>query len=373
MALKTPEPHRFTDLTINEVSLVDNPAILSADETTQGVGFPVVKGEEPSPPEWVTKSLALKGDEDYLSALKRLVQTCKIHAQVSFPDSDVYYMDATTIKADYVDLADYWLSPMEPEYRVYRCSYTQEASGDFKISKVGDFKISKVERLKVEISYVSDMPQAKQEEAPANTEMKAPEVPAEVIAPAEKAEVAMSVEAPAATVAAPTPEVTAPVATEAPVEKAARVDTQTKGLNALFDVNTLLELQKSTGIPYRLVINADGSGSMEPVIVAQAPIEAAVVAAKAEVAKAEVAKVEAPKTEVAKAVEPAKVEDPELVAARAEIMALKQQLAGSATNDALVAKAVSTSDTNHKPADLLNSRANGLFASTVFSNRAGVR
>lgn len=360
MALKTPEPHRFTDLTINEVSLVDNPAILSADETTQGVGFPVVKGEEPSPPEWVTKSLALKDDEDYLSALKRLVQTCKINAQVNFPDSDVYYMYATTIKADYVDFADSWLSPMEPEYRVYRCFYTQEASGDFKISKV--------ERLKVEISYVSDMEQDKQEEAPANAEMQAPDAPAEVTAPAEKAEVAMSVEAPAVTVAAPTPEVTAPVATEAPVEKAARVDTETKGLNALFDVNTLLELQKSTGIPYRLVINADGSGSMEPVIVAQAPIEAAVVAAKAEVTK-----VEAPKTEVTKAVEPAKVEDPELVAARAEIMALKQQLAGSATNDALVAKAVSTSDTNHKPADLLNSRANGLFASTVFSNRAGVR
>lgn len=365
MALKTPEPHRFTDLTINEVSLVDNPAILSADETTQGVGFPVVKGEEPSPPEWVTKSLALKDDEDYISALQRLVQTCKINAQVNFPESDVYYMSASTIKSDYVDFAESWLSPMDAKYRVYRCSYTQEDGGEFKISKV--------ERLRVEIKYISDMEQVAQEEAPANAEMQAPDAPAEVTAPAEKTEVAMSVEVPAATVAAPTPEVTAPVATEAPVEKAARVDTQTKGLNALFDVNTLLELQKSTGIPYRLVINADGSGSMEPVIVAQAPIEAAVVAAKAEVAKAEVAKVEAPKTEVAKAVEPAKVEDPELVAARAEIMALKQQLAGSATNDALVAKAVSTSDTNHKPADLLNSRANGLFASTVFSNRAGVR
>ena len=261
---KNGEPHRFSDLVVNEVSLVTEPAILSQQESDDGVGFPVVKSvDEVHVPDAVAKAITPRDGEDYMSAIQRCISACKLKAMVELNDGDLYWMDAVKVGADTVILADYWGDPFSDSYVSYKCTYAQNESGDFEITGIEKLKIKWV---------LADEPaeDAKEDDVPDTT--KAAEAPA---APAVVTEEAPPVEA-------------APVAA-APVE-AAKSGEVTKNLSNLFSVEHMLQLSQGTGKTYRAIITADGV-TYEPVeTVVVSPVEAPT-AKVAETAPVEVAPV----------------------------------------------------------------------------------
>lgn len=288
---KNGEPHRFSDLVVNEVSLVTEPAILSQQESDDGVGFPVVKSvDEVHIPDAVAKAITPRDGEDYMSAIQRCINACKLKAMVELNDGDLYWMDAVKIGADSVILADYWGDPFSDSYVSYKCTYTQNESGDFEVTGIEKLKIKWV---------LADEPaeDAKEDDVPDTT--KAAEAPA---APAVVTE-----EAP--------PVAVAPVAAE-PVE-AAKSGEVTKNLSNLFSVEHMLQLSQGTGKTYRAIVTTNG--------VTYEPVETVVVAPEAPIAKAaEVVPVEVAPVVAAPVVDEALVA--KVAALEAENLQLKQRL-----------------------------------------------
>ena len=345
MALKTPQSHRFTDLSVHEVSLVDNPAILSADETEEGVGFPVVKSMD-QVPEWVTKGIEPKEGEDYFAALGRLVQACKLSAMVSDPGGDAYWFSPMSVQKDYVLLADAWADPFNADYAVYRCTFTQKADGEFEITE------AKKQRL--QITYVDAEPESKEEPAAEGTdesakvvEPEAPAAPAEVVVEAVEVPAEKSVE----------PEVVegGEVAPEAEVTKA-----NTGGLSVLFDPDILIKLQQASGCVYKVSVLPDGTYTMDPIIMPKSPIETA--AAPAAVAPAAVETTKSVDSELANKIE---AMEAQLAAVEVENHKLKQQITGNSSDDALVAKSENSVNTVKAASNLLTAKSDGFFSRSV--------
>lgn len=348
MALKTPQSHRFTDLSVHEVSLVDNPAILSADETEEGVGFPVVKSMD-QVPEWVTKGIEPKEGEDYFAALGRLVQACKLSAMVSDPGGDAYWFSPMFVQKDYVLLADAWADPFNADYAVYRCTFTQKSDGEFEISEV--------KKQRLQITYVDVESEPKEEPAEADEAAQITEDHTKAVeAPAATVEVAVETAAPEAVEVsaekAVEPKVAAggEVAPEAEVTKA-----NTGGLSVLFDPEILIKLQQASGCVYKVSVLPDGTYTMDPIIMPKSPIETAAAPAAVETTKSVdselVSKIEAMEAQLA--------------AVAVENHKLKQQITGDSSDDALVAKSENSVNTVQATSNLLNGKSDGLFSRSV--------
>lgn len=349
MALKTPQSHRFTDLSVHEVSLVDNPAILSADETEEGVGFPVVKSMD-QVPEWVTKGIEPKEGEDYFAALGRLIQTCKLSAMVADPAGDAYWFSPMSVQKDYVILADAWADPFDPEYSVYRCTFTQKADGEFEITEV--------KRQKLQITFVDAVPDDKKEEDRKDDIMDESD---KAVAPAAPVEAAVEAAAPEA-VEVPAEKSVEPevveggeVAPEAEVTKA-----NTGGLSVLFDPDILIKLQQASGCVYKVSVLPDGTYTMDPIIMPKSPIETA--AAPAAVAPAAVETTKSVDSELANKIE---AMEAQLAAVEVENHKLKQQITGNSSDDALVAKSENSVNTVKAASNLLTAKSDGFFSRSV--------
>lgn len=125
------KPHRFLDVDVEEVSLVTDPAILSAEESEDGVGIPVIKVETERPaPEW-TKKVTLREDEDVFSWVSRLVKQARTFMTVKAEDPEAYWFSAVKIMEDFILFADIWANPYLNNSYAYHIDYSYDEDGDF--------------------------------------------------------------------------------------------------------------------------------------------------------------------------------------------------------------------------------------------------
>lgn len=226
-----PNPHRLEDLTVDEVSLVTEPAILTTEESKAHKGFIVAKlgDDNDRVPEVIRKAVDTLDGEDLGAAVQRLAMVCKKRLLADTGDADTYYMAPLKVFKDHVMMGFWWeddAATLASSGRIayYNCYYTQDSvTKEFTVTRSAGLTVTMQETAVSTAKNVEDVVPV----AEAPTEPP-PEVPAVEAAPAEVAPevtpetpaVEAAPEAPAAE-AAPAPEVTPEVAPEAPVVEAA--------------------------------------------------------------------------------------------------------------------------------------------------------
>lgn len=206
-----PSPHRLEDLTVDEVSLVTEPAILTTEESKAHKGFIVAKlgDDNDRVPEVIRKAVDTLDGEDLGTAVQRLAMACKKRLLADTGDSDTYYMSALKVFKDRVMMGFWWeddAASLASSGRVayYNCYYTQD-------SVTKEFTVTRSAGLVVSMQETA-APQAK------NLEV-APEVVAE--APTEPPPEVPSVEAAPEAVPETAPEAAPETAPETPAVEAA--------------------------------------------------------------------------------------------------------------------------------------------------------
>ena len=142
-------PHHLEDLTVDEVSLVTEPAILTEAESQAHAGFTVVKNhsEASRVPEAISKALSLRNGEDLMTSVQRLAAACRLKLMES-GNSDGFYMYPLKVYQDRVVMGYMWgddaLSQSESKaVHYYACYFTQGAdSKDFEIVKCNPMKVA---------------------------------------------------------------------------------------------------------------------------------------------------------------------------------------------------------------------------------------
>lgn len=159
-------PHRYMSGTVvKEISLVDDPAILDADESKLGIGVPVVKLYRDPMADAVVAAPIRKGvsaapGEEIYTAVSRLRLACEA-AVVAFTGKQ-QYLSCIRMFETYVLMGDYCgdMFADNGDYVLYRCDYTQAADG-------GAFAVTAVTPCTFKLVPVADTPTEKNAPAPA--------------------------------------------------------------------------------------------------------------------------------------------------------------------------------------------------------------
>ena len=122
--------HRYSFLKVNEVSIVTEPAILSQKEADDGVGFPIVKFEDPNPEKKFTGA-NLSGGEDLTKWLDRLVSEARLNLAVATNDGDNYHFSPVKVFSDYVIMTDPYKNPLDNDAIFFKMTFSQGDDGSF--------------------------------------------------------------------------------------------------------------------------------------------------------------------------------------------------------------------------------------------------
>lgn len=122
--------HRYSFLKVNEVSIVTEPAILSQKEADDGVGFPIVKFQDPNP-EQKFKGTDLREGEDLTNWLDRLVSDARLNLAVATNDGDNYHFSPVKVFSDYVIMTDPYKNPLDNDAIFFKMTFSQGDDGSF--------------------------------------------------------------------------------------------------------------------------------------------------------------------------------------------------------------------------------------------------
>ena len=212
-----PSPHRLEDLTVNEVSLVTEPAIITPEESAAHKGFTVVKLDDPSDhvPEFIRKAVDTLDGEDLGAAVQRLAAVCRKRLLMETGDAETYYMSPLKVFKDHVMMGFWWeddTASLAASGKVayFNCYYTQDATTkEFSVSHCAGLVVSMQETAAAQVKNAESVAEV------------APEIVEPVIEAAAESEPAPAEpEAPAAEPAAETVKVDEPIA-EVPAAEAA--------------------------------------------------------------------------------------------------------------------------------------------------------
>lgn len=256
-----PSPHRLEDLTVDEVSLVTEPAILTTEESKAHKGFIVAKlgDDDDRVPEVIRKAVDTLDGEDLGAAVQRLTMVCKKRLLADTGDADTYYMSALKVFKDHVMMGFWWeddAATLASSGRVayYNCYYTQDsATKEFTVTRSAGLVVSMQETA---------APQAKNLEDVAPVVEAPPEPPPE--APAVEAVSAETTPETPTVEAAPevAPEVVTETSPEVPAGEAAPELPAHESTTKVADVLTSLV---TIGKSFEVDVSADGKTTIRVV------------------------------------------------------------------------------------------------------------
>lgn len=152
--------HRLTNLRVDEVSVVTQPAILTAEEVDAGVGLPVIKmlSTEGVPDEIIEK-LDLQENEDLFDFLNKLVSAAALSLQASdeVTDDHAFFYWPMKVFEDNIVMADPFGDLFSEKHGAWKLSYTRNEKGKFEFGTP-----RKLKAVFQEVEAVSE-PEAKEE------------------------------------------------------------------------------------------------------------------------------------------------------------------------------------------------------------------
>lgn len=149
------QDHELVDLTVNEVSLVTEPAILTDEESKNHAGFQVVKldvSEEERAAAALKKAFEPRENEDYDALKKRLCEAARKRVAAETGDVEALYMSAMKVWSDKVLMGFWWeddAPTLAADARVayYHAYYTQDpTTKDFAITRVVPLVVTMAEK-----------------------------------------------------------------------------------------------------------------------------------------------------------------------------------------------------------------------------------
>lgn len=246
-----PSPHRLEDLTVDEVSLVTEPAILTTEESKAHKGFIVAKlgDDNDRVPEVIRKAVDTLDGEDLGAAVQRLAMVCKKRLLADTGDADTYYMSALKVFKDRVMMGFWWeddAASLASSGRVayYNCYYTQDSvTKEFTVTRSAGLVVSMQETATPQAKNLEAAPEVVAEAPTEPPPEAAPEAAPEVTPEARAVEAASEVTPEAVVETSPeTPvsEVT-PEAAPEPTTKVADVLASLVAIGKSFEVDVSVE------------------------------------------------------------------------------------------------------------------------------------
>jgi len=159
------KPHRLTNLQVNEVSVVTEPAILSQEEADAGVGLPIIKimadglsevgglgglvlkGKTRDTPVSAIRKFDLREDEDLWDIIAKLYQASRLALTVSqvVDEWDAYWYSPIQVTSSMVRMTDTWSDPWKKGACIYEMTYSRDAKGAFVMGEPKKFEVQFVE------------------------------------------------------------------------------------------------------------------------------------------------------------------------------------------------------------------------------------